>query len=100
MIPGAGVGRSPGRIGVVGCEKPLKRRDLVLCDASPRGPSEHRYWLARRWSLDQPSILFVLTNPSCATEVVDDATVHRCYDIAEANQAGGFELVNLVAIRD
>ena len=84
----------------MGCERPFKRRDLVVCDARPRGPSEHRYWLARKWNLERPTILFVLTNPSCATEAIDDATVYRCYDIAGANGAGGFELVNLVAIRD
>jgi len=84
----------------MGCEKALKRGDLIECDAYPRGQSESRYWLSRKWDATCPHVLFVLTNPSCATERVDDATVWRCYDIAEANNAGRFEVVNLIAIRD
>lgn len=59
----------------------------------------YRYLLSRVWSPDQPTLLFVLLNPSTATEAQNDPTVERCQRRAEALGYGGFQVANLFAFR-
>lgn len=58
----------------------------------------YRYHLARRWG-DGGSLLYILLNPSTATEVRNDPTIERCERRARALGHGGFAVVNLFAYR-
>ncbi len=58
----------------------------------------YRYRLWRRWSAD-PSVAFVMLNPSTADERGDDPTIRRCVAFARRWGFGGVEIVNLFALR-
>lgn len=58
----------------------------------------YRYDLTRRWRPGR-YVLFVMLNPSTATADTDDATIRRCRGFAEREDAGGFVVVNLYALR-
>lgn len=58
----------------------------------------YRYLLTRRWG-DGPRALFVMLNPSTATEVQNDPTVERCERRARALGCGAFRVANLFAFR-
>ncbi|SIS56844.1 hypothetical protein SAMN05421759_101474 [Roseivivax lentus] len=58
----------------------------------------YRYGLARRWS-DAAPVLFVMLNPSTATERANDPTIHRCETRARAMGAGGVRIANLFGYR-
>ncbi|MCE0505622.1 DUF1643 domain-containing protein [Roseivivax sp. GX 12232] len=58
----------------------------------------YRYGLARRWS-EAPPVLFVMLNPSTATELRNDPTIQRCETRARAMGAGGVRIANLFAFR-
>lgn len=66
-------------------------KEAVIC-----GP--FRYSLTRRWS-DEPTLCFVMLNPSTADAVQDDPTITRCSTRARNNGFGGIEVVNLFAYR-
>ena len=55
-----------------------------------------RYRLGRRWS-DGPVLAFIMLNPSCADEHVDDPSVRRCIGFAHRLGYGGLQVVNLYA---
>ena len=55
-----------------------------------------RYRLGRRWS-DGPVLAFIMLNPSCADEHIDDPSVRRCIGFAQRLGYGGLEVVNLYA---
>ena len=55
-----------------------------------------RYRLGRRWS-DGPVVAFIMLNPSCADEHIDDPSVRRCIGFARRLGYGGLEAVNLYA---
>ena len=38
----------------------------------------YRYSLKRIWQTDGPRVVFVMLNPSTATEIQNDPTVERC----------------------
>jgi hypothetical protein len=59
----------------------------------------YRYALTRVWA-DGPTALFVMLNPSTATEVQNDPTVERCERRARALGFGGFRVTNIFAWRD
>lgn len=59
-----------------------------------------RYALTRIWQPDGPRLLFVMLNPSTATEVQNDPTVERCERRARALGFGGFRVCNIFAWRD
>jgi hypothetical protein len=59
----------------------------------------YRYLLTRTWQAGGARILFVLLNPSTATEVQNDPTVERCERRARALGAGGFRVANIFAFR-
>lgn len=58
----------------------------------------YRYGLERRWD-DGPAVLFVMLNPSTATERHNDATIERCERRARALGFGAVLIGNLFAFR-
>jgi hypothetical protein len=59
----------------------------------------YRYALTRIWDAARPRALFVMLNPSTATELQNDPTVERCERRARALGCGGFRVVNIFAYR-
>jgi hypothetical protein len=59
----------------------------------------YRYSLARTWDRAAGRLLFVMLNPSTASEVVNDPTVERCEQRTRRLGYGGFEVTNLFAFR-
>lgn len=58
----------------------------------------YRYLLTRVWA-SGPKALFVMLNPSTATEVQNDPTVERCERRARALGFGAFRVTNIFAFR-
>ncbi len=59
----------------------------------------YRYALTRIWDTQGRRVLFVMLNPSTATEVQNDPTVERCERRARALGFGGFRVCNIFAFR-
>lgn len=59
----------------------------------------YRYRLQRFWDRSKGRILWVMLNPSTATEATFDPTVRRCYGYSTAWGYGSMEVVNLFALR-
>lgn len=59
----------------------------------------YRYLLTRTWA-PGPKALFVMLNPSTATEFQNDPTVERCERRARALGYGSFRVTNIFAWRD
>lgn len=59
----------------------------------------YRYSLTRVWHKDDRKILFIMLNPSTATETQNDPTVERCERRAKTLGFGGFAVVNIFAFR-
>ena len=64
---------------------------------SPCG--RYRYALTRTWNREGPKALFVMLNPSSATELQNDPTVERCERRARALGFGAFHVANIFALR-
>lgn len=60
----------------------------------------YRYSLTRVWDDQGGKVLFVMLNPSTATEVQNDPTVERCERRARTLGFGGFRVINIFAWRD
>ncbi len=60
----------------------------------------YRYSLTRVWESGGKRVLFVMLNPSTATEVQNDPTVERCERRARALGFGAFRVTNIFAWRD
>lgn len=60
----------------------------------------YRYALTRTWDPKGRRALFVMLNPSTATEVQNDPTVERCERRARALGFGAFRVTNIFAWRD
>ena len=60
----------------------------------------YRYALTRVWDATGGRVLFVMLNPSTATEVQNDPTVERCERRARALGFGAFRVCNIFAWRD
>ncbi len=60
----------------------------------------YRYVLTRTWEDGGNRALFVMLNPSTATEVQNDPTVERCERRARALGFGAFRVCNIFAWRD
>jgi hypothetical protein len=60
----------------------------------------YRYALTRTWDPQGRKVLFVMLNPSTATEVQNDPTVERCERRARALGFGAFRVCNIFAWRD
>lgn len=59
----------------------------------------YRYSLSREWDAALGRVLFVMLNPSVATEVQNDPTVERCERRARVLGYGAFRVVNIFAFR-
>jgi hypothetical protein len=59
----------------------------------------YRYALTRTWDTAGDKVLFVMLNPSTATEVQNDPTVERCERRARALGFGAFRVCNIFAYR-
>lgn len=60
----------------------------------------YRYALTRVWDQHGPKLLYIMLNPSKATEVQNDPTIERCERRARALGYGGFRAVNIFALRE
>jgi len=60
----------------------------------------YRYALTRIWQPEGGKALFVMLNPSTATELQNDPTVERCERRARALGFGAFRVCNIFAWRD
>lgn len=60
----------------------------------------YRYALTRVWDTGGRRVLFVMLNPSTATEVQNDPTVERCERRARALGFGAFRVCNIFAWRE
>ena len=60
----------------------------------------YRYQLTRTWDPDGKRALFIMLNPSTATEVQNDPTVERCERRARTLGFGAFRVTNIFAWRD
>jgi hypothetical protein len=60
---------------------------------------EYRYLLERRLAPEGPTLLFVMLNPSTATEAVLDPTVARCHERARRLRCARLLVANLFALR-
>ena len=61
---------------------------------------KYRYSLTRVWDPAGGKVLFVMLNPSTATEVQNDPTVERCERRARVLGFGAFQVTNIFAWRD
>lgn len=59
----------------------------------------YRYLLTRVWNVAGKKALFVMLNPSTATEAQNDPTVERCERRARVLGFGAFRVVNIFAYR-
>lgn len=60
----------------------------------------YRYALTRIWDPSGTRALFIMLNPSTATEVQNDPTVERCERRARVLGFGSFRVTNIFAWRD
>lgn len=58
----------------------------------------YRYLLTRRWGPGR-ALLYIMLNPSKATERANDPTIERCERRARALGFGGFRATNIFALR-
>lgn len=70
------------------------------CSAVLGGDNQqYRYILRRTWDESLPKVLFIMLNPSQASEIIDDPTVRICIGRASRLNYGGIVVVNLFAYR-
>ena len=62
--------------------------------------NRYRYSLTRIWNRDDRRLLYIMLNPSTATERANDPTVERCERRARMLGYGGFRVCNLFALRE
>ncbi|UZD90961.1 DUF1643 domain-containing protein [Cognatishimia activa] len=60
----------------------------------------YRYALTRVWDEQRPKLLFIMLNPSKATEEQNDPTIERCERRARALGFGAFRATNIFALRE
>lgn len=60
----------------------------------------YRYLLTRTWDAKGPRALFIMLNPSTATELRNDPTVERCERRARSLGFGAFRVTNIFAWRE
>lgn len=77
------------------CEAGGRKSSAVY---SPCG--QYRYSLTREWKPELPRLLFIMLNPSKATEAQNDPTIERCERRARALGFGSFRATNLFAWRE
>lgn len=60
----------------------------------------YRYNLTVTWAPDGRRLVYVMLNPSKATELANDPTIERCERRARRLGYGSFRVVNLFALRE
>jgi len=60
----------------------------------------YRYALTRVWDAARPRLLYIMLNPSKATEAHNDPTIERCERRARALGYGAFRACNLFGLRE
>ena len=70
-------------------------REAVYSDCE-----RYRFSLTVSWGSDQKKLLYVMLNPSKATELANDPTIERCERRARMLGYGAFRVVNLFALRE
>lgn len=84
----------------VGESRPLSLSDDVVSTATYDGPDRcYRYQLKRVWNAALPSVMWLMMNPSVATEYGDDRTVAKCQRYARAWGFGSILVGNTFAYR-
>lgn len=71
--------------------------DGIVRGAEIDGP--YRYALWRTWADGGGRVLWVMFNPSTGDGTQDDRTLGRCMDYSQRWGFGGFDVVNLYAVR-
>ena len=61
---------------------------------------QYRYALTRTWDTTGRRLLYVMLNPSKATELANDPTIERCERRARQLGYGSFRVSNLFALRE
>lgn len=75
-----------------------QKADAASC-ATYSDCEAYRYQLTRTWDIAGLKVLFVMLNPSTATEYQNDPTVERCERRARALGFGAFRVTNIFAYR-
>ncbi len=75
------------------------RSDVCLSSASYSDCETYRYDLTREWGAGR-RLLYVMLNPSKATELANDPTVERCERRARALGYAAFRVTNIFALRE
>ena len=60
----------------------------------------YRYALTRTWDESRKRLLYIMLNPSKATEIANDPTIERCERRARALGYGAFRACNIFALRE
>lgn len=76
------------------------RTDDALREAVYSPCERYRYALTVAWDAAKPRLLFVMLNPSKATELANDPTIERCERRARALGYGAFHVTNLFGLRE
>jgi len=71
----------------------------MTANSIPIEEGPYRYLLTRDWLGDGSPMVFVMLNPSTATQDTDDPTIRRCIGFAHREGAAGLRVVNLFAYR-
>lgn len=73
----------------------LSIKNRILRKAKFSIDNKHRYELSRHWDLSKSDILFIMLNPSIASENIDDPTIKRLINFTKKFNYGGFFVANL-----
>ena len=75
------------------------QKELIKSTAVYSNCELYRYSLTRSWDSSAKKVLFIMLNPSTATEIQNDPTVERCERRAKALGYGAFKVCNIFAYR-
>ncbi len=75
-------------------------KDSTVSTALYSDCERYRYALTRVWDVKGKRVLFIMLNPSRATELQNDPTVERCERRARALGFGAFQVTNIFAWRE
>lgn len=75
------------------------KSDGMLGEAWFSEDEAFRYYLSRTWDPALPPLVWVMLNPSTATERVLDPTIRKCVKFAKREGYGGVVILNLFGLR-
>jgi hypothetical protein len=80
----------------------IRRHSAERCDSEAvySACETYRYALTRCWDSEARRLLYIMLNPSKATEEVNDPTIERCERRARRLGYGAFRVVNLFSLRE